>query len=181
AEKQRLIAHTRMVGTAGVHHQVTDVIGRMRTNPAVGARIPLWLKIAWTAWILVWAPLYWKQYGAQNFLFFCDLGNLLIVPVLWFESSLIVSWQAVALVLVQSLYSLDLIGAFLFGKHLIGGTEYMFDPTIPLPIRLFGLYHFVVPVLLLWAVCLLGYDRRALELQAATSSILVPTCYFLRL
>src|SRR5262245_11091249 len=67
AEKQRLIAHNRMVGTAGVHHQVTDVIGRMRTNPAVGARIPLWLKITWTAWILVWAPLYWKQYGAQNF------------------------------------------------------------------------------------------------------------------
>ena len=41
-------------------------------------RLPLWLKIGWTIWLIVWAPLYWRQYGAQNFLFFCDIGNVLI-------------------------------------------------------------------------------------------------------
>ena len=160
-----------------MYQQVTDVIGPMSTRIS---RIPMGLKIAWTAWVLVWGPLYWKQYGAQNFLFFCDLGNILITFALWMESSLIFSWQAVSLLGVQILYSLDLLGAFLFGKHLFGGTEYMFDLTIPLTIRLFGLYHLVVPPLLLWAVRRLGYDERALKLQIITACVLVPICHFWR-
>jgi hypothetical protein len=163
-----------------MYHQVTDVIGPMRTNAAVGKRIPLWLKIAWTAWVVVWAPVYWKQYGAQNFLFFCDLGNLLIAIGLWLESRLIFSWQAVGLLLVQTLYALDLLVAFLFRKHPLGGTEYMFDPAIPLITRLLGLYHLIVPPLLLWGVKRLGYDRRAWRLQTITACILVPICYFWR-
>lgn len=144
------------------------------------SRIPLWLKLAWTAWILVWAPLYWKQYGAQNFLYFCDLGNLLITLGLWMESRLILSWQAVGLLVFQTLYTVDLIAALVSGKHPFGGTEYMFDPTIPLLIRLFGLYHVVVPVLLLWAVRQLGYDPTALKYQVVTTFIVVPINYFWR-
>src|SRR5579863_8213896 len=48
-------------------------------------RIPLWLKIGWTLWLIVWAPVYWRQYGAQNFLFFCDIGNVIGMG-LWLES-----------------------------------------------------------------------------------------------
>ena len=159
-----------------MHQQVTDVIGPMRKRVTTRSRIPLWLKIAWTVWILVWAPIYWKQYGAQNFLFFCDLGNILITLALWLENSLIFSWQAVSLLVVQVLYSFDLVFAFLFGKHLTGGTEYMFDPNIALPVRLLGLYHLIVPPLLLWAVRRLGYDGRAWKLQTVTACILVPIC-----
>jgi hypothetical protein len=144
------------------------------------SRIPLWLKLAWTAWVLVWAPLYWKYYGAQNFLYFCDLGNLLIALGLWMESRLILSWQAVGLLVFQTLYSVDLIVAFLFGKHLTGGTEYMFDPAIPLAVRLLGLYHLVVPVLLLWAVRRLSYDRNALKYQIFTTCVVVTINYFWR-
>ena len=89
------------------------------------------MKFAWTAWILVWAPLYWKHYGAQNFLYFCDLGNLLITLGLWLESRLILSWQAVGLLLFQTLYTVDLLAALVLKIHLIGGTEYMFDPGHP--------------------------------------------------
>ena len=160
-----------------MYQQVTDVIGPMRTRIS---RIPLWLKIAWTVWILVWAPLYLRQYGAQNFLFFCDLGNILIIFALWMESSLTFSWQAVSLLVVQILYSSDLLGAFLFGKHVFGGTEYMFDPAIPLSVRLLGLYHLVVPPQLLWAVHRLGYDRRALRLQIVSACVLVMACYLWR-
>src|ERR1041385_7901452 len=124
----------------------------MRTHASGRGRIPLWLKIGWTLWIVVWAPVYWKQYGGQNFLFFCDLGNVLITVGLWLESSLIISWQAVGLLLFQTLYALDLVGAFVSGKHAIGGTEYMFDPKIPPLVRLMGLYHIIVPPLLLWSV-----------------------------
>jgi hypothetical protein len=143
-------------------------------------RIPLWLKLAWTAWVLIWAPVYWKYYGPQNFLYFCDLGNLLIALGLWTESRLILSWQAVGLLVFQTLYSVDLIVASLVGKHLTGGTKYMFDPGIPLAVRLLGLYHLVVPVLLLRAVRRLGYDQTALKYQIFTTWIIVPINYFWR-
>ena len=143
-------------------------------------RIPLWLKIAWSVWVLVWAPVYWKQYGAQNFLFFCDLGNLFIAAALWLESPLLFSWQAAGLLLFQTLFSVDLIGAALTGRHFVGGTEYMFDPHVPLLVRLLGLFHVVTPPLLLWAIWRLGYDERGWKYQTLTAWIVVPINYFWR-
>lgn len=35
-------------------------------------RIPLWLKIAYTAFMAVLIPVYWAHYGPTNFLYFCD-------------------------------------------------------------------------------------------------------------
>jgi hypothetical protein len=143
-------------------------------------RIPLWLKLFWTAGVLVWAPLYYRQYGLQDFLFFCDLGNILIALALWLESSLIFSWQATSLLLFQTLFVIDLIGAVLTGRHWIGGTEYMFDPHIALSIRLLSLFHLVTPPLLLWAIWHLGYDGRGWKYQTLTAWIVVPVNYFWR-
>lgn len=143
-------------------------------------RIPLWLKLVWTVWVVLWAPIYWRQYGLQNFLFFCDLGNLLIAAALWLESPLIFSWQAVSLLLFQSVFIIDLAVAVLTGHHPIGGTEYMFDIGIPLPIRLISLFHVVTPPLLLWAIWRLGYDRRGWKYQTLTACIVVPINYFWR-
>jgi hypothetical protein len=50
-------------------------------------RIPLWLKLVWTACVIAWIPLHWRQYVLQNFLFFCDLGNLFIAAAMWLESA----------------------------------------------------------------------------------------------
>ena len=130
--------------------------------------------------MLVWAPLYWRQYGAQNFLFFCDLGNILIAAGLWLESSLIFSWQACGLLLFQTLFIIDLVGAIISGRHLIGGTEYMFDPHIALLIRLLSLFHVVTPPLLLWAIWRLGYDGRGWKLQTLATWIVIPINYFWR-
>ena len=152
----------------------------MPANQTANSTIPLWLKVAWTACLVVWAPLYWRQYGAQNFLYFCDLGNFLIAAGLWLESRLILSWQTVGLLVFQSLYALDLIGAVLFGHHMIGGTEYMFDRNVPLFVRLLGLYHLVVPPLLLWSVRRLGYDDHAWKWQTLTCWVLVPINFFWR-
>jgi len=145
-----------------------------------GMRLPLWMKLAWTLWVMIWMPVYWKQYGAQNFLFFCDLGNFLVAVALWTESALIFSWQATGLLLFQTLYTLDLIISLLFHKHPIGGTEYMFDPTIPLAVRLLSLFHVVMPPLLVWAVWRLGYDSRGWKFQTLTTWIVVPINYFWR-
>jgi hypothetical protein len=143
-------------------------------------RVPLWVKIEWTVWVVVWAPIYYRQYGAQNFLYFCDLGNLLVLAALWLESQLIFSWQASGLLLFQTLYTLDLGGVLITGRHFIGGTEYMFDPGVPLFVRLLSLFHIVMPPLLLWAIWRLGYDARGWKWAAAEAWIVVPINYFWR-
>ncbi|HZW79620.1 MAG TPA: hypothetical protein VFF50_04035 [Candidatus Deferrimicrobiaceae bacterium] len=143
-------------------------------------RIPLWIKVVWTACVIAWVPLYWRQYGSQNFLFFCDLGNLFIAAALWLESALIFSWQATGLLVFQLLFTIDLAVAFVSGRHLIGGTEYMFDPQVPLPIRLLSLFHIVTPPLLLWAIHLVGYDPRGWKYQTVTAWIVVPINYLWR-
>jgi hypothetical protein len=145
-----------------------------------GMRIPLWLKVGWSLWVLAWVPVYWHQYGLQNFLYFCDLWNFFIAAALWLESPLLFSWQACGLVLFQALYTVDLIGALLSGTHIIGGTEYMFDPHLPLLVRLLGLFHVVAPPLLLWAIWRLGYDARGWKYQTLTAWIVVPINYFWR-
>ncbi len=130
--------------------------------------------------MIAWVPVYWHQYGAQNFLYFCDLGNLLIMLGLWLESPLIFSWQATGLLLFQTLYTIDLVGALLSGTHIIGGTEYMFDPHLPLFVRLLGLFHVVTPPLLLWAIYRLGYDERGWKFQTLVTWMVVPINYFWR-
>ena len=145
-----------------------------------GMRLPLWLKIAWIIWVLAWAPFYWQQYGLQNFLYFCDLGNFFIAAALWLESPLLFSWQAVSLLVFQTLYIIDLAGALVSGVHIIGGTEYMFDPHLPRFLRLLSLFHVVVPPLLLWAIWRLGYDKRGWKCQTLTAWIVVPINYFWR-
>lgn len=141
-------------------------------------RLPLWLKVAWTAWVLVWVPFYWHYYGPQNFLWFCDLANFLIAAALWTESPLLFSWQAVSVLLVQILWTIDFVAAALFGLHPIGGTEYMFKSSIPLVTRLLSLFHAAVPPILLWGLWKVGYDRRAWLWQTVTACILLPICYF---
>jgi len=143
-------------------------------------RVPLWLKITWTVWVLVWAPVYWRQYGSQNFLYFCDLGNIFIALALWLESPLIFSAEAAGLLLFQILYTVDLIGTVFTSRHFMGGTEYMFDPHISLWVRLLSLFHVVTPPLLLWAIRRLGYDRRGWKFQTLATWIVVPINYFWR-
>ena len=85
-----------MIGQCG-RNLVRKVLFRNGPTTIADMRVPLWLKIGWTVWVIAWVPLYWTQYGLQNFLFFCDLGNLLLMLALWLESPLIFSWQATGL------------------------------------------------------------------------------------
>jgi len=108
------------------------------------------------------------------------LGNLFIALGLWLESPLIFSAQATGLLLFQTLYAIDLLGAVLFRVHVIGGTEFMFDAHLPLFVRLLSLFHVVMPPLLLWAIWWLGYDQRGWKLQTLLTWIVVPINYFWR-
>lgn len=140
-------------------------------------RLPLPPKIAWTVFIAVWTPVYWQHYGPQNFLWLCDLANFLICLALWFESPLILSSQAVSIILIQSLWIVDVLGRVVTGVHLIGGTEYMFNSAIPVGVRLFSMFHVITPLLALWAIRRLGYDRRGWIIQTGIAWIILPVSF----
>ena len=145
----------------------------------VSGRVPFWLKIGWSVWVAVWTPLYLQYYGPSTFLWFCDFANFVILAALWKESPLLLSWQAVSVLIFQTAYTLDILGRLVFRRHFIGGTEWVFDdPSTPLRIRLASVFmHLAAPPVLIWGIRRLGYDRRALRLQAATAAILLPICW----
>lgn len=139
--------------------------------------LPLWLKLVFTAWILVWAPAYWMQLGPQNYFWLCNLANFLILVGLWCESRRLLSMQLLSVLLVGSLWAVDVGTAWITGVHPIGGTEYMFNAEKPLAIRLLSLYHLILPLVAGLAVYRLGYDRRALLWQSALTWVVVPLSY----
>lgn len=152
-------------------------MGLTATDPDARPRIPTALKVGWTLWVAVWIPYYWAYYGPQNFVWFCDIGNLVLTVAVWKESRLLFSWQAVSVILVQVVMTGDILGRLLLGFHPVGGTEYLWDPVHPLHIRLLSLFHVGVPVLLVWALARFGYDRRAFVLQACASTVVLPVSH----
>jgi hypothetical protein len=122
-----------------------------------------WLALAW---LLVWGPAYARGYGWANFLQLCDLAVILTCVGLWRGSPLLLSMQALSSMFIDVAWDLDLAWRALFGRHLMGGTEYMWDARFPLGLRLLSLFHVVWPALLWRALRRVGYDRRALLAQA---------------
>lgn len=139
-------------------------------------RIPLWLKLAYTAFVAILVPSYWHDYGPTNFLYFCDVAVFFALGALWLESPLLASMPAVGILLPQSLWMLDLL-AEVVGLHMTGMTGYMFDPAIPLFTRLLSLFHFWLPILLVYLVWRLRYDRRAFAAWTIVAWGLVLVCW----
>ncbi len=72
-------------------------------------RVPLWLKLAYTAFMAVLVPVYWHYYGPTNFLYFCDLALLITLVGIWIESPLLVSMCAVGILAPQALWVADFL------------------------------------------------------------------------
>ena len=139
--------------------------------------IPLGLKIIYTLFVCALVPIYWRQYGPANFLWFSDIALLGLVPALWMENALLVSMLAVSVVFFEAFWNIDFFFQFATGKSLIGLSAYMFDPKIPLFIRGLSCFHIVLPLILLWGVHWLGYDRRAFLWQTIVTLVVLPLSY----
>jgi hypothetical protein len=141
------------------------------TSTAPRQKIPNWLRYFALVSLALWFAAYWHAWGPANFLHLCDIAVILTCIGLYTNNALLISSQAVASVLIDIVWTLDAAARLFFGRHLIGGTEYLFDATTPLWARLLSLFHIVLPFILLWSLSRLGYDRRAWKLQSA---ILLP-------
>jgi hypothetical protein len=141
-------------------------------------RLPLWVKLANTAFVCVLVPAYWAYYGPANFLWFSDIALFLAVAALWWESAFLAGVAAVSVTPLELAWSADFL-LHLAGAPSFGLTGYMFEPDRPLFIRGLSLFHLWLPFLLLWLVWRLGYDRRAWLALTVLAWVVLPVCYFL--
>ncbi|HSH94928.1 MAG TPA: hypothetical protein VK968_12335, partial [Roseimicrobium sp.] len=139
-------------------------------------RIPFAAKVAATLFLAVLIPVYWHSYGIRNFLWFCDAALILAVAGMWLESPILISACAVGILVPQCLWLLD-FGAKLLGMHLLGLTDYMFDPGLPLLSRALSLFHGWFPVLLIWLLLRVGYHTLALPVWSCIAAMLLLAGY----
>ncbi len=146
----------------------------MAVNP-----VSPWLRWGAVVWVAVWTPVYWRAWGALNFLHLCDIAVLLTCIGLWRSDSLLLSSQAVGAILPDFGWCLDAGWRLFLGRHLVGGTEYMWDTQTPLLARALSLFHVFLPAILWWSLRQAGYDRRGWKLQAAITAALLILSRFL--
>ncbi|HEY2586472.1 MAG TPA: hypothetical protein VGI81_11975 [Tepidisphaeraceae bacterium] len=143
--------------------------------PPGRSQIPLWITIPFTLYAGVLVPIYWRDYGPANFLWFCDMGMLMTLAGLWLNSPLLISIEAIALALPQTVWIVD----FVSGGRLIGISHYMFESGIPLFTRLISTFHIWLPILLVWLIWQIGYDRRAVWIQSIIAAAVLIASYLL--
>ena len=149
---------------------------RVGASPAV---FPLWLKLSYTAYVALLVPVYFRHYGPGNFLWFSDVALFLGLAAIWLEHRLLASVPAVAVVIPESVWAIDFLVRITTGVRLVGMTDYMFDASIPTFVRAISLFHLWLPVVLVFMVSRLGYDRRAPVVQIVLGTILLVATYLL--
>jgi hypothetical protein len=156
-----------------------NTLPKVSDGPVAPRRVPLAIKIAYTAFVAVLVPCYWGFYRPANFLWLCDIALLLTVPALWWESRFLASMQLVAVLIPCLAWLADFLCRLTTGVFLTRMTHYMFRPELGIPwhIRALSLYHGWLPFLLLWVVWRLGYDRRAWMAQTLLTWVVLPVCY----
>jgi hypothetical protein len=120
--------------------------------------IPVWFKLAYTAFVLYVCVIWWRNYGWKNFLWFSDIAFIGAVPAMWLEDSAMASVLAVAVLLPEILWNVDYAGRLILRRRITGLTDYMFEPERPLLLRGLSLFHVPLPLVLLWMLAAYGYD-----------------------
>lgn len=139
--------------------------------------IPLWLKLAYTAMVLVIVPVYARTWGWRNFLWFSDIALVTIAIALWLESALLASMMALAVLLPETLWNVAFFTRLLTGRRASSLADYMFDDAKPRWLRALSLFHVVLPPLLLWLIFRLGYDPAAFVWQTLLAWVVLPLTY----
>lgn len=152
------------------------------TNPTTlsspAPAIPLWIKLAFTAFMAVMIPYYWSAYGPSNFLYFCDVAMIVTLVALWTESRFLTSLQGVGILLPQALWVIDFAVRGVAGRSVLGLADYMYNPSLSLFVRGLSSFHGWLPFLLVFMLWRLGYDRRAFLAQVACGWLLLLVCFF---
>jgi hypothetical protein len=134
------------------------------------------LKLAYTFYIAVHVWFNWRVYGPLNFLWECDVAVLTILVAVWAESRLLTSMAALAALVPMGLWIVDMGARVVLGHYIFGFAGYMFDRRIPVSVRFISAFHLWLPLVLIWMINKIGYDRRALLLQSLFMAVLLIIC-----
>lgn len=130
--------------------------------------------LAFSAWMLFWVPVIFWSYGPQNFLWMCNIAQLIVLVALWTRQCLLLSSQVGTVLLVGVVWTPDFLLGLISGGEWASFTGYMFDPELPLLARATSLYHVFLPALAVWLVYRVGYDRRGPWLQTCVGAVAIP-------
>ncbi len=136
-------------------------------------RIPLWIRVLYGLFLCVLVPIYWTHYGPGNFLWASDIALFLVFVAAVSERPLLSSMMAVGVLPFEIFWILD----FVSGARLLGMATYMFETERPLYLRGLSLFHMVLPLITIFLLHRLGYDRRALAAQTLLAWIVLPLTY----
>lgn len=136
------------------------------------------LKIVAILFMGVLIPVYKKNYGVRNFLWFSDVGLFLTVFGLWLESPLLISMAAVGVLPFEIIWMIDYFFQLISGRSLLNIANYMFDAKYSFFLRSLSFFHIVVPIILFWLLFKWGYDARALGYQMALAWMVLVLTYF---
>jgi hypothetical protein len=140
-------------------------------------RVPLLVKLVYSAFMAILVPVYLRYYGPTNFLYFCDVALILTLVGVWLEIPLLISMCAVGILAPQALWVVDFVIRML-GITFTGMTDYMFQADRSLFLRGLSLFHGWLPFLLVYLVWTLGYDRRAFLAWTVLAWVLILICFF---
>jgi hypothetical protein len=118
-------------------------------------------KLAYSLLALVVLVVYWRHYGARNFLWLSDVALFGLVLSWWLRSSLLASMIAVGTLAVELFWVLSLGLRLLVGRSPGGLVEYLFDRRRPRALRALSLFHLALPAVMLHQLAAFGYDPRA--------------------
>lgn len=137
--------------------------------------IPLWFKLAYSAFVLLIVVIWWRDYGWRNFLWFSDVAFIGAAPAMWLESSVLASVLAVTVLVYEMIWNVDFVGQLLLRRRITGFTDYMFEPARPLYLRVLSfLFHAPLPFVLMWLVSVYGYAAQvALPAAIALTAVVL--------
>lgn len=136
---------------------------------------PMWATLPYTLLVLVIVPVYWRQYGPGNFLWFSDVAMFAVLVSLWTGNRMLYSMMAVGVLPFEIVWLVD----FLTAGKLTGVAAYMFDQALPWWLRALSLFHVPLVLFLVWMLVRQGYERRALPLQIMLAWGLLPLTWWL--
>jgi hypothetical protein len=139
----------------------------------------LFLKLFLIAFVVVLVPVYWKNYGPGNFLWFSDIGLFLSLFALWFESPLLISIIVLTVLPFEIFWNVDFFYQLISDEELTGLAAYMFDPSKTKFLRGLSLFHVFLPPIWLWCLHKWGYDKRAFKFSVALGLTALALSYLL--
>lgn len=136
------------------------------------------LRILITAYVLILIPIYYKNYGFKNFLWFSDIGLFLTFLAIWLKSSLLISIVVIGILPLEFIWNIDFWLHLFTGYNLCSLSAYMFESKYSYRLRALSLFHIFMPIIWIWCLIKWGYNINALFYWFFLSSVILLFSYF---